>query len=215
MTIRFDGPLPGRRRPGLALLVLALHLVLAALLWRVMHQRVIEVSHDRAPLVWVQVPTAKPPPPTPHPPLPARPPREAKPPPAANEPKPRPTVKPPAPRESTWVEPAPAVVAASPAAPASAASAPPAERLLDSAATRAAIRQTGRQALLQERAAAATGLPIERTDTALAQQVAEAGKPDCLKDPNAASGQIGPIGVGGILGLPFLAARVVSGNCAK
>lgn len=210
MTIRFDGPLPGRRRPGLAVLVLALHLVLFALLWQVMHQRVIEVPRDHAPLVWVQVPTTKPPP-TPSLPPPVRPPREANKPPSADEPKPRRAT----PRESTWVEPAPSAVATSPAAPASAASAPPTERLLDSAATRTAIRQTGRQALLQERAAAATGIPIERTDTALAQQVAEAGKPDCLKDPAAASGQIGPIGVGGILGLPFLAARVATGDCAK
>jgi hypothetical protein len=213
MTIRFDGPLPGRRRPGLAVLVLALHLVLFALLWRVMHHRVIEVSHDPAALVWVQVPTRTPRPPLPRTEPPARSPREQNKPPSADGPK-RPAARPVTPHESTWVEPA-AVVATSPTAPASAASAPPAERLLDSAATRSAIRQTGRQALLQERAAAATGMPIERTDTALAQQVAEAGKPDCLKDPNAASGQIGPIGVGGILGLPFLAARVVSGNCAK
>ncbi len=211
MTIRFDGPLPGRRRPGLAVLVLALHLVLFALLWQVMHQRVIEVSRDHAPLVWVQVPTTKPPPPAPSLPPPARPPREATPP-TTNEPEPRPTAKPPAPHESTWVEPASAAVAASPAAPASAASAPPTERLLDSAATRTAIRQTGRQALLQERAAAATGIPIERTDTALAREVAEAGLPDCLKDAQASSGQIG---LGGILGLPFLAARVASGRCAK
>ncbi|WP_374562347.1 hypothetical protein [Ideonella sp.] len=215
MTSRVERPaaLPSRRRPGAALMVLGLHALLFLALAHTMRERRVDVRHDRPPLVWVQpLAQAAAQPPT----LPAPPPRPA----AAQRPRP---VDPPAlPRpaaptlppahESTWVEPAP-VVSAAPPAPA--ASAPPAERLLDSAATRAAIRQTGRQALLHERAAEATGTPIERTDTALARGVAEATIPDCLKDPKAASGQIGPIALGGILGLPFLAARVASGRCAK
>lgn len=212
MTSRVDhhAALPDRRRPGAALVVLGLHALLFLALAHTMRERRVDVRHDQPPLVWVQ-PLAQAPakqpaqqPPRPAPPQPRH----------IDEPLPtRPSAptRPPA-HESTWVAPAP-VMSAAPPTPA--ASAPPAERLLDSAATRAAIRQAGRQALLHERAAEATGMPIERTDTALARQVAEAGTPDCLKDPQAASGQIGPIGLGGILGLPFLAARVASGRCAK
>lgn len=202
--------LPVRRRPGMALVVLGLHVLLFLALAQTMRERRVEVRHEQPPLVWVQ-PLAQ---------APVKPPAEQPPPPATRRPQhidkpdqaqPRPARPAPA-HESTWVEPAPAVSAAPPV---SAASAPPAERLLDSEATRTAIRQTGKLPLLHERAAAATDTPIERTDTALARQVAEAGTPDCLKDPQAASGKIGPIGLGGILGLPFLAARVVSGRCAK
>lgn len=192
----------------MAIVVLALHVLLVLLLWRTLHDRAIDVSRERAPLMLVQV--AQPPPPrvqTP-PPRAAAPQRPVEPPRPTRPSTPVPTP----PHESTWVDPTPAPVVAQPAPAASAA---PAERLMDSAATRDAIRQTGRQALLHERTAEATGQPIVRTDTALAEAVAEAGKPDCLKDPKAASGQIGPIALGGILGLPFLAARVVSGNCAK
>ena len=202
--------LPVRRRPGMALVVLGLHGLLFLALAHTMRERQVEVRHEQPPLVWVQ-PLAQ---------APAKQPAEQPPPPVASRPRhadepdraqPRPASPAPA-HESTWVEPAPAVSAAPPV---SAASAPSAGRLLDSDATRAAIRQTGKLALLHERAAAAPGLPIERTDTALAREVAEAGTPDCLKDPQAASGQIGPIGLGGILGLPFLAARVATGRCAK
>jgi hypothetical protein len=202
--------LPVRRRPGMALVVLGLHALLFLALAHTMRQRQVEVRHEQPPLVWVQ-PLAQ---------APAAPRAEQPPPPVARRPQHidepgkaqrRPASPAPA-HESTWVEPAPAVSAAPPV---SAASAPPTERLMDSEATRTAMRQTGKLALLHERAAAATGSPIERTDTALARQVAEAGTPDCLKDPQAASGQIGPIGLGGILGLPFLAARVASGRCAK
>lgn len=211
MTSRLEAPPPGRSRPGMALIVLGLHALLVAVLWRTLHDRVVDVSHERAPLVLVQV-VQPPPGPVLAPEIPAIPaivPHRPAVPPRPVQPSPALTTMP---HESTWVEAAPAQVVAEPAPAASSA---PAERLMDSAATRAAIRQTGRQALLHERAAEATGQPIERTDTALARAVAEAGKADCLKDPKAASGQVGPIAVGGILGLPFLAARIVSGNCAK
>jgi hypothetical protein len=202
MTSRVDGVLPGWRRPGMAMLVLALHIGLLLALWWTLHRRDIEVTPDRAPLMLMPVrqPVARP-----LASLPEQRPVTR----ATRSPKPTPTI-----RESTWVEPPPESQVASETAPA-ASSPRPTENLLDTAATRAAIRQAGRQPLLHERAAAATGLPIERTDTALAQQVAEAGTPDCMKDPQAASGQIGPIGLGGLLGLPFLAARVATGNCAQ
>lgn len=200
-------------RPGVAVAVLALHVLLALALWQTLRWRSVAVPREPSSLVWVQ-PTA---PPAKQPPLQAD---------AVTRPRPGeahtrrpaspalPVPAPLPPGESTWAtEAAPAPVAA--ATPASAASATPEGRLLDSAATRAAIRQIGRQPLLQERAAAATQIPIERTDTALARGVAESSVPDCMKDPAAASGQIGPIALGGILGLPFLAARVATGKCAK
>jgi hypothetical protein len=92
-------------------------------------------------------------------------------------------------------------MAAAPAA--SSASEPPAERLLDSEATRMAIRQSARQPLLHERAALANGDDIGRTDTGMAGGVASAGKPDCAKMQAP----------GGILGLPIIAAMVASGKC--
>lgn len=49
----------------------------------------------------------------------------------------------------------------------------------------------------------------------LSLAVAAAGEPDCLKDPKAAAAKIGPIGVGGLLGLPVLVARIATGRCAK
>ncbi|HEV8689195.1 MAG TPA: hypothetical protein VGQ91_02780 [Ideonella sp.] len=195
-----------RRRPAAGLVVLALHLLLAALLWQTLRQREVAVRREQAPLVWVQPLPAQPPPR----PAPSPRPQAA----AAATPKRQapalPITTPP--HESTWVQPAPPVAAA-PAA--SAASDVPPLRLLDTEGTRAAIRQTGRQALLQERAAQATDTTIARTDTELAAGVAHAGLPDCMKDPNAAVGHIGPIALGGILGLPFLAARVATGKCAK
>jgi hypothetical protein len=201
------------RRPAAALIVLALHLLLLLCLWHTLRPRPAAVARDSAALVWIQ-PVA----PARLAPVLSSPSATAAPRASARSP------LPPAPRaaaaparwptgESTWVEPVPAAPA--PVAAASAASAPPPTRLLDSEATRAAIREAGRQPLLHERAAAATQMPIMRTDTALAQGTAEAGRPDCMKDPAAAAGQIGPIAIGGLFGLPFLAARVVTGRCAQ
>lgn len=218
MTTRPDSLWATRRHgAGLGLAVLALHLGLIVALWHAMHRRVVDVPHEPlALMLWpLREPTPPPTPdhPTPQPNVPTRQ-AEAARPPATPSPSP--------PHESTWVVPAPAATAAPSSLPtpevsaqAPAASAPPAERLLDSAATRDAIRQAARRPLLQERAAEATGLPIERTDTALARAVQEAAEPDCLKDPKAASGQIGPVALGGLLGLPFLAARAATGRCAR
>ena len=191
----------GRRRgPGMAVVVAAIHLLLAWALWQALRTREVEVAPDRSVLLWLQQP------PSPPPAAPAKPPPPASP----RQPKP--------PRPAAVAPPA-AVIAPQhvlkDAATASAASEPPVERLLDTEATRMAIRQSARQPLLHERTAQATGMPIQRTDTALGAAVAEAGTPDCLKDGQAASGQVGPIGLGGILGLPFLAARIATGKCAK
>jgi hypothetical protein len=183
----------GRRRgSGMALVVLAIHLLFALALWQALRTREVDVVPDRAALVWLQPPEAQP-----------EPPAKVAPPSPTKRSQPRP-VAPPAPvtappHESTWVQPAP--VAAAPAA--SAASEPPLERLLDTEATRMAIRQSARQPLLHERAAQAMGEDIGRSDTAMAGGVASAGKPDCAKMQAP----------GGILGLPIMAAMVASGKC--
>jgi len=201
MMSRADGAWATRRRPGALIVVLALHGLLVLALWQTLRSRSVEVPIERHALLWVDA--LAPAQPRPAATVPTR--REAPPP-----PRDRAAVNAlPPPHESTWV------VESTPAPAASAASAPPAERLLDSAASRAAIRQSGRLPLLHERVAQAAGETIERTDTGLAREVAEAGQPDCLKDGKAAAGQIGPIGLGGILGLPFLAARVATGRCTK
>lgn len=187
----------GRRRgPGMAVVVAAIHLLLAWALWQALRTREVEVAPDRSVLLWLQQPPSPPPAAPAKPPPPASP-RQPKPPrPAAVAP-PAPVIAPP--HESTWVQPAP--VAAAPAA--SAASEPPVERLLDTEATRMAIRQSARQPLLHERTAQAMGEDIGRSDAAMAAGVASAGKPDCARMQAP----------GGILGLPLIAAMVASGKC--
>jgi hypothetical protein len=178
----------------MGLAVVALHLLLALALWQALRTREIAVTPERSALIWLRpsLSAARQVPATPRPADVRR----------------RPEVRPPvataipavpASHESTWVE-AP-VATAEPAA--SAASAPPMERLLDTQATRIAIRQSARQPGLQESAAQAMGDEIGRTDTGLAGGVASAGKPDCAKMEAS----------GGLLGLPLLAAMVASGKC--
>lgn len=91
--------------------------------------------------------------------------------------------------------------------PASAASAPP-TRLLDSAASRQAMRRLGAQPLLSERAARAMDTDIQRTDTALAEGVKAAQHGDCLKGEFAGAGN-------GLLSLPALAVAAARGQCAR
>lgn len=100
-----------------------------------------------------------------------------------------------------------AAVATPPAPPASGPQ-PSGSSLLDSEATRQAVRQIARQPLLSERAAAATGEPFRTADGRLAEAAAQAGKGDCLKGEYFGGGA-------GLLSLPFLAAAVVRGQCAK
>lgn len=191
---------PGASRPGWAIWlgVLALHALLV--LWLRAERPPARPVPDRsaAALQWVDI---RPPRRTERPPPGAVAPRPAPAPAQQPGPVPRP---PKAAAEAPSA--APTVLALVPAPAASAASAPPPEgRLLDSAASRAALRASARQPLLAERSAQATGLPIERHDAALAQGVAAAVKTDCLKD-----------GVGGgLLGLPVLALMAVRGDCAR
>ncbi|MBQ0958955.1 hypothetical protein KAK06_08280 [Ideonella sp. 4Y11] len=93
------------------------------------------------------------------------------------------------------------------APPASAASAPP-TRLLDSAASRQALRQMGAQPLLSERAARAMDTEVTRTDAALANGVKAAQHGDCLKGEFSGAGW-------GLLSLPALAVAAARGQCAR
>ena len=81
-------------------------------------------------------------------------------------------------------------------------------RLLDNEATRGALRDLARQPLLSERAAAATGQPLRSGAQRMAEAASAAGKGDCNKGEFAGSGA-------GLLSLPFLAAAVARGDCAR
>ncbi|MDC8770666.1 hypothetical protein [Roseateles albus] len=99
------------------------------------------------------------------------------------------------------MEPAP------PAAPSSDKAAPP--LLINSDATRRAIRQATRAPLLSERAAQAMGdgPPLEQS-ARLGQEIQKAGNGDCLKGEFAGGGA-------GILSLPFWLLAEARGKCAR
>lgn len=210
------------RRLGTLAVVVALHLALL-LAWRLALRPHVDVSVASTPagLLWLQPPRPAAPPPGQAQERPARA--------AATGPRPEtaspaartvaPLPRPSRPAEGTWVAPAPAGNAAPPetavaatAAPAppppASAPQPPAGSLLDSEATRQAIRQIARQPLLSERAASATGEPFRTAEGRLAEAAAQAGKGDCMKGDYFGGGA-------GLLSLPFLAAAVVRGQCAK
>ncbi len=186
---------PRTRRPGpvVALSVLALHGLLVLLWSRSLGQRWVEVAAPAAALQWVNLPPLPAVAPTR---APARAPVTA----PTTPPRTRPAATAPARAalEGGW-----ALQAASTDAPADAASAVPRPA---SAALRLVL-PTGAATgpLLSERAAAATGLALERQDQALGQGVAGAAHRDCLRD-----------GVpGGLLGLPLLAYQAAAGRCAR
>jgi hypothetical protein len=91
-----------------------------------------------------------------------------------------------------------------PARPASA----PLPRLLDTEATRQAIRDAARQPLLSERAARAMDLEPTTDAQRLSAAAAAAAQGDCVKGEFAGGGM-------GVLSLPFLALAVARGACAK
>lgn len=225
--------LPGRRLGMLAAVVLLHALLLLA--WRQALRPELQVAWmPRAgsqALVWLRPLQAPPapavaparsnearvPPAGGQPPGPAAPPRARTPQPGPAEPPPMRGAAPPtspanAGQAAAAVPQAAALpeIAAVATPPAPPASAPPpsAGSLLDSEATRQAIRQIARQPLLSERAAAATGEPFRTVDGRLAEAAAQAGKGDCMKGEYFGGGA-------GLLSLPFLAAAVVRGQCAK
>jgi hypothetical protein len=81
--------------------------------------------------------------------------------------------------------------------------------LINTEATRRALRQAGRSALLSERAATAMGdgPPLEKSEI-LGQDIKKAGSGDCLKGEFAGGGA-------GILSLPFWLLAEARGKCAK
>jgi hypothetical protein len=111
----------------------------------------------------------------------------------------------PAPALANPAEPAPEVAAqaAEQAAP------PPASLLINSEATRLAIRQSARAPLLSERAASASQAPErENAQQRLGREVARTAYGNCLK------GEF-PGGGFGLLSLPFWLAAEASGKCKK
>lgn len=184
-----------------ATLVLLLHLLLFGALHTLM-RRPAPSAVAQSALQWITLPPLTQPPP-----VPARRVPPAAPPPSTRPAAPTLPAPTAAPQEAQLrlVEAPSAPVPVEP--PASAASAPR-TRLLDSAASRQALRQLGSQPLLSERAARATDTDIQRTDTALANDVKAAQHGDCLKGEFAGSGM-------GLLSLPALAVAAARGQCAR
>ncbi len=193
-----------RRRPGLLALVLLGH-VGVLLGWHfelLPHVRGAQPQAQQPALVWLNIaaraqpqsqPAAAPQP------APARP----------AQPGPTAMAKP-APSTAPAPDPAPVTTAIhlpAPEAPASAASAPR-QRLMDTTATRTAIRQSGRTPLWAERTASAIDQPFVSKAERQADAVARSAKGDCLKGEFSGGGM-------GLLSLPFFVAAEVSGHCAR
>ena len=139
------------------------------------------------------------------------------------EPVPKPTARPqrpaaptstrtaPPPTEPMSTEPAPNTPAPQPAADATpaAVASPPASLLINSEATRQAVRQAARAPLLSERAASASQAPgRENAQERFGREVARTAYGNCLK------GEF-PGGGAGLLSLPFWIAAEASGKCKK
>lgn len=181
-----------------AALVLALHLLIAWALHMLMRRPSLPPANGPS-LQWIDLPRLTEPAPSP---------RATAAPRLASRPAPARPLTPPAetaPTELRLVEAPATPQAVEP--PASAASSPR-SRLLDTAASRQALRQLGGQALLSERAAQAMGTEIERSDTALARDVQSSQRGDCLKGEYAGAGM-------GLLSLPALAVAAARGQCAR
>ncbi|MDC8783599.1 hypothetical protein [Roseateles koreensis] len=98
--------------------------------------------------------------------------------------------------------------APSPIAGPAASIAPPTARLLDSAATRHALREAARAPLLSERAASAMGDEPVNAQQKLAQSVQQAGHGDCVKGEYLGGGL-------GLLSTPFFLLAELRGQCSK
>lgn len=101
-----------------------------------------------------------------------------------------------------------AAASTAPTAPDLAAASAPRGSLLDTEATRRAIRQGTREALLSERAAAAMGDEPLSAEQKLAREMAGAGKSECLKGEFLGGGL-------GLLSLPFWALAEARGQCRR
>jgi hypothetical protein len=88
-------------------------------------------------------------------------------------------------------------------------SAPARPSLLDSEATRRAVRMATREPLLSERAATASQDPGRLSaQQRMGQEIAQAATGDCLKGEYAGGGM-------GLLSLPFWLAAEVRGKCRR
>lgn len=205
------GPWAPRRRPGLLAGVLLAHALLL-LGWHfelVPRLRGVQPATQATALVWLQIAPATPAAPqaAPTPAATTAPPRraEARP----EHPPGQPIAAPATPPEPTpATQPATNAIHLPTPEPAAGASAPPRERLMDSAATRAAIRQAGRTALLSERAASAIDQPWVSPRDGEARAIARSAKGDCLK------GEFGGAGMG-LLSVPFFVVAELRGQCAR
>lgn len=200
-------PAPPRRWP-LTLLVISLHaLLLGGLQWGLSKRRAEPAPEARRVTVLllpdrrVQAVT---------PPVTARPVTERRaidrpaPPdaPPRTSPTPPPTEAPPPPATT-------AAVPASLALPSTPAASGPRDRLIDSAATRAALRQSAREPLSSERHLEAQGQEVGvSASTKLGRQMQQAGYGDCGKGQYAGGGM-------GLLSAPFYLLAEASGKCAK
>lgn len=102
-----------------------------------------------------------------------------------------------------------AAEAAQPEADQPVAAAPPASSpLLDSAASRRAIRELARQRPIAEQAALASATTRLAPGARLGERIREAGKGDCAKGQYFGAGM-------GVLSLPFLAAAAIRDECAQ
>lgn len=197
-----------RRALLVGAIVLALHLLLVALLSRPGPPR--RSAADTAPRVALRIIVA--------PPVPPRP---AAPPPVAAAAKPRraaaPTVpgaRPPSMATTPTTTPdstAPTITSAAPVAPPASAphDAAGSPSLLDSEATRRAIRASARAPSPSEQLARAREEPARiGAGERLGNDIRSAGKGDCVKGEYAGAGM-------GLLSLPFLAYAAAAGNCGK
>lgn len=119
-----------------------------------------------------------------------------------------PTAKPPP--ESVDASPSPALASdGAPGADPPVAAAPPASSpLLDSLASRRAIRELARQKPITEQAALASDTTPPAPGARLGERIREAGKGDCAKGEYFGGGM-------GLLSLPFLAAAAIRDDCAQ
>jgi len=91
---------------------------------------------------------------------------------------------------------------------ASAMAPPPSGSILDSEATRRALRMAAKAPLLSERAAGAMGEESISAEQKLAQEMKKAGHGDCLKGEFAGGGM-------GLLSAPFWLLAEARGKCSK
>jgi hypothetical protein len=195
---------PASRRWPLTLLVIGLHGLLIIGLRAGLASRHVPEPHELQRVTVLLLPQ-RPDRVRPTPPPTERPPHEA----SARRPMQAPQLL----NRDTNPPPAPPITAAempaSLALPSPTASAPPTERLIDSAATRAALRQYARDPTSQERHLAAQGQEMGvSASEKLGRQVQQAGYGDCAKGQYAGGGM-------GLLSAPFYLLAEASGKCAK